>query len=294
VRSSTSNSDRAVWTIVAVAALIVAGYQLVVPRVIPDGGRGHDQWQENLIKAQRLIYRHVSPTTIVVGSSKLARVQFAPATNVYNLALNGGGSLTGLEIILRADVRPRVVVVEIGDSIVRDVDSAFLGSLFSPVNRRLRGWLPVLQDAYQPGVLINHAAQSWANSRALAQDDRVRPELLRQLVAAQAESHASPPDPFTMGRVTRALQGSIDALRARGIAVVFVEPPEDAELWSSPASTSIRRALHQAFPSGVTWYPDPDLATYHTTDAVHLDRSSADRLGAALTSWLATPTPGSR
>jgi hypothetical protein len=66
---------------------------------------------------------------------------------------------------------------------------------------------------------------------------------------------------------------------------VFVEPPEDAELWNSPASTSIRTALHGAF-ADVVWYPDPDLAAYHTSDAVHLDHESAERFATALASWL--------
>jgi len=269
-----------------VAALIVACYQAVVPRLLPDGGGGHDQWQENLIKAQRLVYRHVSPTIIVVGSSKMARVTFPSETNVYNLSLNGDGSLTGLEIIRRAGVRPRIVLIEVGDVIVRDADSAFLGSLFGPVNLRLRRWIPVLQDAYQPGVLVNHAAQSWARRRTLAQDDRVRPELYRELLDAQVATHESPPDPEAMQRVLHALRRSIDELRAAGVTIVFVEPPEDAALWSSPASTGIRTALQHAF-ADVPWYP-ADLAAYQTTDAVHLDRSSAERFGAALSTWLAS------
>jgi len=272
-----------VWKILAVTAVILASYQLAIPRLVPDGGRGHDQWQENLIKAQRLIYHHVSPTTIVVGSSKLARLTL-PA-NIYNLSLNGGSSVTGLEIVLRGDAHPRRVVVEIGEPIVREPDAALLDSLFGVVNRRLRGAASELQDMYQPGVLVNHVAQTWAAAHAMVADDRVSPELYQQLVAAQIEAHAHPPEVGVLERAILALRHSVDALRAQGIDIVFVEPPEAAEVWTSPESLAIRAALHHAF-ADVRWFPDPDPATYRTTDGVHLDHASADRFTAALVAWL--------
>ena len=271
------------WPILAVTAMLVAGYQLVIPRVTPDGGRGHDQRQENLIKAQRVIYGHVAPATIVVGSSELARLVLPPA--IYNLALSGDCALTGLEIVVRSAARPRRVVVEISDAITRTPDRAFLDSLFGWVNLRLRGAVPVLQDAYQPGVLINNVAQTWAAAHAVVADDRVRPELFRQLVAAQVQAHATPPDPVTLARVILALRGAVEALRVRGIELVFVEPPEDPAVWVSPESTVIREAMHRAF-GDVRWFPTPDPASYHTTDGVHLDRESAERFAAQLVQQL--------
>ncbi len=285
MRSSTSSSEPAVWRIVAVAVTIIAIYQLAAPRLVPGGGRGHDQWQENLIKAQRLAYGEVSPVAIVVGSSKLARVTFE--RDIYNLALNGGGSLTGLDVILRADARPRVVVIEIGDSIIREPDAAFLGSLFGTVNHSLRRRIPVLRDEYQPGVLVNNVAQTWASRHTGLQDDAVRPELLRQLLETQRSAHARPPDATVMARVIGELRAAITSLGAAGIAVVLVEPPEHPDLWTSPMSTGIRELLRAAF-ADVAWFPDPDLASYQTTDGVHLDHASAERFGTAITTWLAS------
>jgi hypothetical protein len=285
VRSSTSSSELAVWRIAAVAVTIIAIYQLVAPRLVPGGGRGHDQWQENLIKAQRVAYGEVQPAAIVVGSSKLARVTFDG--DVYNLALNGGGSLTGLDVILRAGVRPRIVVIEIGDSIVREPDEAFLGALFGTVNHALRRRIPILRDEYQPGVLVNYVAQTWASRHSGLQDDAVRPELLGQLLDAQRAAHARPADAAVMARVIGELRAAITALRAADIAVVLVEPPEHPDLWTSPMSTGIRELLRAAF-TDVAWFPDPDLAGYQTTDGVHLDRASAERFGTAITTWLAS------
>jgi len=283
VRSSTSSSERAVWKILAVTAAIIAIYQLVIPRLVPDGGRGHDQWQENLIKAQRLIYHHVTPTTIVVGSSELARLTLPG--DVYNLSLSGGSALTGLEVVLRSDVQPRRVVVEISEAILRDPDAAFLDSLFGVINHPLRGAVPVLQDAYQPGVLINHVAQTWATAHAVVADDHVRPELYQKLVAAQVEAHATAPDVLTLEHIVVGLRRAVDALHARGVEVVFVAPPQAPEVCASRESTAIRDAMHRSF-SDVRWVPDPDCASYQTTDGVHLDRASADRFAAVLANAL--------
>jgi hypothetical protein len=288
VRSSISSSDRSVWRILAVAAAIVGIYQLVAPRFFPGGGSGHDQWQQNLIKAQRLVYADTTPAVIVVGSSKLARVEFAQDASIENLALNGGGSLTGLDVILRAGVRPRMVLIEIGDAILREPDEKFLDSVFGVVNRQARRLIPVLRDAYQPGVLINGAAQAWASNRTGPQDDAVRPDLLRQLLDIQRTSHARLPDSLTMARVVGELGTQVMRLHAAGVAVTFVEPPEHVELWNSPMSVSIRRSLHAAFGDAVAWFPDQDPVAYRTTDSVHLDRASADRYGAALVTWLAS------
>jgi hypothetical protein len=272
-----------VWKILAVTAVIIAIYQLVIPRLVPAGGNGHDQRQDNLIKAQRLIYHHVAPTTIVVGSSELDRLTL-PA-DVYNLALSGGSALTGLEIVLRSDVQPRRVVVEISDAILREPDPAFLDSLFGVVDHPLRGAIPVLQDAYQPGVLINHVAQTWATAHAVVADDHVRPELYEKLIAAQVKAHATAPDILTLERIVVALRRAVDALHTRGVEVVFVEPPEAPEVCASRESTAIRDAMHRSF-SDVRWLPDPDCASYQTTDGVHLDRASADRFATVLVNAL--------
>jgi lysophospholipase L1-like esterase len=108
------------------------------------------------------------------------------------------------------------------------------------------------------------------------------------MLQSSREDHAKPPAPETVQRTIGALRQEIAALRARGVAVIFVEPPEHVALWSSPLSSQIRQKLRAAFPDGdVGWFPMDDPSAYQTVDGVHLDRQGAERFAAAIVQWLA-------
>ena len=287
MRSSTSSSEHApIWRSFVVAAIIVATYEFVVPRAFPDGGHSADTQQENVIHAQSLIYQRTQSDTIVVGSSKLARLNFSAGSGIFNLAILGQGARTGLEIIERGHSRPRRVAIEVGDTVIlRQPDRDFLDALFNPVSDRLRRWLPVLRDTYQPGAILNELAKR-LGPKSKPIDLPLTPELYQKVLREAMDKRAHAPAATVMQPAIAMLQRQVATLRANGAAIFFFEPPEEPTLWSSPQSLAIRQALRGAFPDVPSFTDDP--ARYHTTDGIHLDVPSAERFGAALEAWLAT------
>lgn len=270
----------------AVAAAIVAAYQVVVPRLMPDGGHSADTQQENTIRAQSLIYERAQSDTIIVGSSKLARLDFSARSGIFDLAISGQGARTGLEIIERGRSRPRRVVIETGDTVIlRQPDREFLDALFNPVSDHLRRWLPVLRDAFQPGAILNELAKR-LGPKGKPIDLPLAPELYQKMLREALDKRAHAPAATVMQPALAMLQRQVAALRANGAAIFFFEPPEAPSLWTSPQSLAIRETLRSAFPDVPSFIDDP--ARYHTTDGIHLDVPSAQRFGTALEAWLAT------
>jgi lysophospholipase L1-like esterase len=274
---------------VLVAAAIVALYDVVVPRLMPDGGHSADVQQENVIHAQSYLYPRAAIDTVVVGSSKLARLDFSEKSGIFNLAISGQGARTGLELVLRSPARPRRVVIEVGDTLLREPDATFLSGLFNPVNDRLRRWIPVLRDTYQPGAILDELAKR-LGPKSKPVDAPMTPDLYQKVLQTAIDKHTVAPAPEVLARIMTSLQRQLAALRARGAAVYFFEPPEEPPIWNSPQSTRIRQEVERLFPDVPRFpaFPLSGPASYRTTDGIHLDVASANRFGAAIEAWLAT------
>src|SRR5262249_50985242 len=86
------------------------------------------EWARNGILAERYVYAD-NPEAVVVGSSLVSRLPDASlGPRTYNLGLAGEGSLTGLELVLRAERKPSIVVIETNE-IMLPVDRRFLDTI---------------------------------------------------------------------------------------------------------------------------------------------------------------------
>lgn len=74
--------------------------------LVPERNQGANQWQTNVVKAQRYMFSKKQFDHIVVGSSEMFRVPVEKDSNWANLAMAGGASQTGLELIAEK-IRPR-------------------------------------------------------------------------------------------------------------------------------------------------------------------------------------------
>lgn len=69
---------------------------------------------------------------VMVGSSLAANLDVEDmGEGVKSIALGGGASQTGLEIVKKSNSKPRIVLVEINDTIAREVDKDLVNSFKS-------------------------------------------------------------------------------------------------------------------------------------------------------------------
>jgi len=116
---------------------------------MPSIGSGENDRQKNIIAAQEYIDYNTHRQIVLAGSSCTRRLDSSMLPHyIYNLAFGGENMLTGLEIIRRCPVKPRIVLIEL-NQILLDMDSDFVASLFTPILYKIRPYVPSLQEKYQ-------------------------------------------------------------------------------------------------------------------------------------------------
>ena len=109
--------------------------------------------QENVRNIEDYIYDHKDRKIVIVGSSFAARLKPSMLGTAYwNLAQQGGTSLTGLEIILKSKAKPDIVVIEL--NVINYIAGRFIRSIFNPVLYSIRKILPCFREKYSPTNLL--------------------------------------------------------------------------------------------------------------------------------------------
>jgi hypothetical protein len=262
--------------------LLFAAHALAVRFLepLPDGAQ--NQWQANVIKAQRFIHEKTGTDrdNIIVGSSLSCRLdmrRFPPG--YYNLSFAGLGIFDGLNILSRTGADAKNVFIEM-NVVIRPEDARFSDDLFSPVSYSLQRSVPSLRQDRQPVTLlsafIKKAISAGNASSGEKAPPEARPDNLEQVLHLQKESYSRPPERPVLKARLEALQRSVAALEQRGVNVAFYEAPVHPELCSSPLAEAIREGFREYFPpTRFRYIPMPDCSLYRTTDGLHLTERDA-------------------
>ena len=150
---------RSIWRPVLIFLFLMSFYQVLVSGGVVPASDGSSVNQGNIVKAQRYVYQDDSDLKMVmVGSSLAANLnEKYIGEGVKSVALGGRSSQTGLEIVKRSNSKPRVVLVEINDTILRKIDADLLDSLYHPIFYWMCKYLPMMREEYRPiSVFIDY------------------------------------------------------------------------------------------------------------------------------------------
>lgn len=156
---SISNSERSKLSeavrVTLAAIVLFLLYNIFIIVLWPPIENISDAGTENRVIAERYLYGQTSEA-VVVGSS-LGRVlgEWLPA-DIYDLSFSGGSPLTGIEIVLRKPVLPKVVVVET-NIMERYLDQAMVDDLYEQPMYGLRLYFPGLRREFRPATVITSA-----------------------------------------------------------------------------------------------------------------------------------------
>ncbi len=289
----------------AVCLVLLGAWHLLINRLAPRyraGGEAGSQAEQNVMRGEAFVYAQAKPRVVVVGSSISNRLKDLPR-DWYNLSFNGGSAFTGLEMMLRADKVPDVILIET-NVLMLDADDQQLRSLFSPGLYPARRKLPFLRETNKPhliaqraligagkpaktdaaavdaptsGELAPPAARS-SPAEADAADVALPHEQFERLKVRRGDELSVPLETDRLDKISRNLTRYVTQLQQRGGNVIFFEMPEHAEFMDMPRPDSVRRRVREAFPAErYQWVPDVDPRDYRTTDFVHLTARSAGR-----------------
>jgi hypothetical protein len=297
----------------AVCVVLLGTWHLTVNRLPTKyrvGGNVGSQQEQNVIRGETFVYANQQPRVVVVGSSIANRLKDLPR-DWFNLSFNGGSAFTGLEIIARADKRPKVVLIET-NMLLLPADDQQLRQLFTPGVYQARRRLAFLAETNKPHLVAQRAliegdertssparpapGGSWSSPTEPAEPDAAETALSREqyesLSARRAGELADAIDANALDRIVADLKYHVVNLEKRGVEVVFFEMPEHSDFADAPRPTSVRRKLKDAFPEDrYAWVPDADRGTYRTTDFVHLTAAGSKRYAELLKSFLSTQLP---
>ena len=179
------------------------------------------------------------------------------------MAITGGSSATGLEILSKSKVFPRIVLVEANRASV--IDSGFVDNLFHPLSFFLKSWLPALNTRYQPMNLIVNGVKSPKRP-----EDPLSPEAFQRLLDLQKQTEYAAPDIETLTANASRMAKSVDFLASKGVKIVFFRMPTHHDLRSSIFSLGHLNQLKGVFPeSRFTWLAE-STGYLPTNDGVHL------------------------
>jgi len=246
------------------------------------------QRQYNVINAQEYLFAKPVKPGVVVGSSLSARLaETSLKTDFYNLSLGGDSVFTGLEIVRRSAIRPRVVLIET-NMLLREENQSILSNVFCPLVSQLRPLVPGFRERYCPSTLIAGKVGGILIDCAVTAGQRICPWqdlfttedrkfVFAKMIDIQKADYEVEPRPEQLKGQIEKLKVLVASLEERGSRCIFFEMPIDNSLIKLPVPSAIRNSVREAFPSPkYVWVCPEGNQHYETQDGMHLSDPAAN------------------
>ncbi len=251
--------------------------------------------QINEIKAQRYAYGKNSDIKMVlVGSSITAKIQADDiGDEVSNIAMRGGSTQTGLEIVKQKQSKPPILLVEINETIARELDPEVIGSLYNPFLSFLRINLPMFKQEYRPvSVLLYGLTRLVKWKRESREKIFVNSPLREKLIKRKEQEWNSPLSDEQREIIIKEagkIKKQLSEIAKNRVRVVLFDLPREAHLENTVMKKQVRELMKELFPSdSFEWLPNPD-SSWETTDGVHLKIADAKAYAVYLKEKLLKP-----
>jgi hypothetical protein len=266
-------------------------YQVLVSGGVLPASDGANVNQSNVVKAQRYVYQDESDLKmVIVGSSLAAYLNVKDiGEGVKSIALGGGSSKTGLEIVKRSKSKPRIVLVEINDTIIRKIDSELLDSLYHPIFYWIRKYLPMMREEYRPvSVFIDSLkSRSKQNQKLMSREEldslegrNINPEFSQKSIQEVVDNQSIPlseKDAKDMKQEADLMRNQIAEIKKNtGAKVVLFDLPQESRVNATIRMKQVRELAKKLFPPDrFEWLPPPKEREWRTNDGIHLIHSDA-------------------
>jgi hypothetical protein len=278
---------RSILRPVLIFLFLISFYQVLVSgRVLP-ASDGVSLIQN---KAQRYVYQDDSDLKIVmVGSSLAANLHITDiGKGVKSIALGGGSSQTGLEIVQRSNSNPQIILVEINDTITRKIDRDLVDSLYNPLFYSMRQYLPILREEYRPvSVFIQSLKKRYQQNQKLTkkaldslEPRNLTPDLSQKAIQTTVDIQSKPlsnQDAKNMKQEADLIKNQIaEITKDSRTKVVLFDIPLESRVNATLRIKQVRELAKKPFPPDrFEWLPPPPPQEWRTNDGIHLIRSDA-------------------
>ena len=283
---------------VAGAALVtMLGYAMFIRMEHPDMVIAYDSGLRNRIVAEEYVDEPVRKA-VLVGSSLGVRltpdVTGGPylGPDIFDLAMLGQNSATGLDIVLRKAPLPQIVLVEM-NILEHPYDSKFAEEAFTEPWRTLRRIAPIFRLENRPfdlGIIALERTLKYGLTRAgLHSDESVYSPPAQVVDEDQGHAPDRPTRKFGatflehVEVAVRRLGEQVDLLQAQHVKVLLLHFPVNSSLDASPEELYKNDEAATRFPQDkYHWYDLGAASAYQTMDGLHLTGNSARDLAIVL------------
>lgn len=276
------------------ACLLLLGYSVLINffRISVDCAENVGTLRR--IIGERVVFTKEKTEMVVVGSSLTALLP-----NSYyrdgrvNLAIPGGSANLGLEILNKAHIFPKFLIVETNTLFI-DADHEFVNGLFQEPQSTLKRLFPIFQTQNRPiNVILSLANQLVIGDQAKNNIDSVDPAVLERALRGQRKSFAVPPQEPEFSHIVQRFQQLIQEFQDKGTKILFLEMPVHPELVNSPREKYIRDKLTKLYPKErYQWLTPAVERAYEVTDGMHLLHREGVAINGLIDRMIATGKSG--
>ncbi|MCC3529594.1 MAG: hypothetical protein JGK21_15465 [Microcoleus sp. PH2017_22_RUC_O_B] len=281
---------RSIMRPVLIFLFLMSFYQVLVSGGVLPASDGVSLIQNNIVKAQRYVYDDDSDLKIViVGSSLSANLHVTDiGKGVKSLALGGGSSQTGLEIVKKSNSNPPIILVEINDTIIRTIDRDLVESLYNPVFYWMRQYLPILREEYRPVSIFIHSLKKGSKQNQKVTKEaldsgearNLTPELSQKAIQTTVDIQSQPlskKDVEDIKKEAGVIRNQIAEINKNsGAKIILFDIPQESRVDAAIRRKQVRELTKKLFPPDrFEWLPPPPPREWRTNDGIHLIRSDA-------------------
>lgn len=251
--------------LLTISILLIYQAALLVSHAEP--GLGRDNYETNSITSENFRYLGKIPQAVIVGSSKtnFFDYEILDAENVFHFGYGGQGALTGLEVLNRSSTLPKLILVEVGDTLEWTADEHCVK--LASDDFELGDVLSVFQHRFQPCAI------------ALLFYNKVFPRELpdldsrQHLIGVRLHDLSMPLNQEKRVAFSNNCEKAlvlIDSLQARGVKVVIFDPPVEASVADSRFVSETKAFINKRLADAhLTVLENPE-GDWQTRDGTHL------------------------
>ncbi len=275
---------------ILVCLFMMSLYQTLVSGGVIPAADGASLIQSNIVKAQSYVYENNADLKMVMVGSSLAANLAAKdiGDGVKSIALGGGASQTGLEIVEKSERKPPIVLVEINDTISRKVDADLIDSLYDVMFYWLRQYLPMLREEYRPvSVFISSLKNRSNQDQKLTREEfdklevrNTAPELCEKGIKMTLDIQSQPlliTDIAIIKKEAEYIKHQMAKIQKDAkVRFVLFDIPQESRVNATLRRKQVRELMQSLFPpQNFEWLPPPPPREWRTNDGIHLIRTDA-------------------
>jgi hypothetical protein len=276
----------------SIASSILIAYSLLGAAKLLKPSPGVNQWQSNVIRLQNYSHQqHQKLDVVLVGSSIAGTIPVELlGDNAITLAMNGGCSQTGLEAVLRQAVKPKILLLEINNTIVRKVDKQLVESNYNPILYTFQHHFPSFREEYKPSSQLILRLEELRfklkknppvvdNQKSDRQPPAEKSNLSGQILAQAIQDKSKPVSAGEKSLLAVGadyIKSKISEIERSGTRVILFNMPGDSQLENTLTVKQYQALMKELFPErSFKWMPSPPPRQWSTGDGVHLTKSDA-------------------